>query len=261
VLCHERNTLPQATLRARRHSVDPSVASNSDEILAGFRDSLRQRASLNHRPKRAVDVVSLLLRVRRNLDQRRRPRHAHWLARLVFVDEPTATLVVPTVVDLPAPRPTGEKRGTDGLQANMRGRVRTLTGFLGENYLPAPVVERRSEHRVVRVPDGIRLHSVEIGETPRLPVQELERLAFPESIRNDAVRLDPVEGNKERREVHPKLTAHRRTPPKSAPARTSAEEWTPCQSPQWRTRATRSSTGSATFPGHSVRGSRGTVGK
>lgn len=55
--------------------------------------------------------------------------------------------------------------------------------------------ERGSEDGAGRIPDGVWADEVVRAEEPDLPLVQLEGLPSAEAIGDDAVRLDPVEGD------------------------------------------------------------------
>jgi hypothetical protein len=190
VLHHERHALTQPRAGRRRHRLDQATTRQVDAGQAGVRDVRRERAELNHRQQRPEDVVGLVLRHRRHLDMRRRPRPADRLA-----------LLVPAVED--------DRPVRMSLRADDRRRERALTPLLRPDELrPAEVDE----------PPGDRMHPVVMQRRHQLLVGEQERLAHQQAVRDRAGLLDQPGNLVAERRKRPALDAQARVGPCGRPA-------------------------------------------
>src|SRR5699024_4726477 len=109
------------------------------------------------------------------LDQRRRTRHTHRLARLIDVLEPAAAAVILAPADLAALGPAREQARADSLERRNRRRPRTLARLLRTHNLRTPVVERLPLQRPLDVELEATLAAVVIPRAPELPAVKHNR--------------------------------------------------------------------------------------
>src|SRR5690606_825736 len=173
---------------------------------------------------------------------------------LVLVHPATTTAIVNTPVQLATGSPAGKQHRTKRLSRDDRRRPRTLTSLLRRDH-PRPAIAERG--RQLTHP-GIRLDPVVVSRAPKLPLVELERVALPRPVRDDAVRLDPLRHHPQRGKVNDELRLrrrHRRTPPAAghAPRTADASPGQPqTPHPTHQTRHRRSAPAQRASPGSSA---------
>jgi hypothetical protein len=135
-----------------------------------------QRAEVDHRDQRPVDVVDLLLRRRRQLDQRRRVPDALRLPGLV-VEVPAARAAAVACSRRPR-RPSPSRRTPSGRQPpRRRSSPRPAPSrLLRPDDQRATVGERLVQQRALRDPLRVLADPVVVRRHPELPVVLAERL-------------------------------------------------------------------------------------
>src|SRR6478609_4401652 len=218
ILMRIRNRVTQPRQRRRRHRVNTvhirviTVTSNPDETLTRLQQVL-QRPKVDHRHQRPPHIINLVLRRRRQLNQRRRMTHPHRLTRVIIPTPTTRTPMISAVIRITNSSPTTELRRTHSLHRNIRRRIRRLAALLGRHNQRAAVHKRLIQRRLSRIPHCVLTDPVKIRCAPELPVILPERLAASVPVRNPAMLRHPsVNQIPKRREIDntDTVTQHRR---------------------------------------------------
>ena len=176
----------------------------TDELLAGLRQQIGQRALADHRPQGVVGVLGAVLAERGDLDLRRRPGHATRLAWLVRVFPAAVAAVLGADIALVLASEPSEQDRTDELGADVGGDRRVLAELLGADDHASLVDEGGSQDRILRDPAHVTADQVEAREPLQLAVVQRKRPALAEPVGHHAMRLDP-RGHHEHR---PRLRRH-----------------------------------------------------
>ena len=211
ILHCETDRVTQPRHRLGGHRVDPVQVrvvvqpEYPDERLPRGQQ-VRQRGpgDPDRRQKRTPNVVHLVLRRGRDLNQRGRVPRTHRLARVIVETPPASASVVGAVVRVPSLRPPGELGWPDSLAGCPARRLRALPELLHPDDQRPPVDESLVRQRLLtRAPRRVLADPVMVRRAPELPVVLAVWLAPLEPVRDRAVRLIPaVEQVPQSREVH-----------------------------------------------------------
>ena len=158
---------------------------------------------MNHGRERPPNVIHLILRRSKNLNQRRRVTGTHRLPRLILPIPPTRTPMIRTIPHITRPSPPTKQRRPTRSNSNMTRRQRALTSLLRSNNNRPAIRKRLIQRRIIRIKHGIIPNTPMIRSTPILPIILHKRLPPLKPIRHPAMLLNPrIHQRPQRRKIH-----------------------------------------------------------
>src|SRR5699024_4119560 len=158
------------------------------ELLTRPGDHITQRALINHRPKRAVSIVRLILSRGRNLNERSRPGTPDRVPSLILKHPPAPTPMIRTPVRRAASRPPRKQDGPHSHRTHSRRNQRRLAPLLRPHKLRPP-----KHKRITLLPQpSIITHRVIPRHELQLLRHQEKELALLVAIRDNAMGLHPL---------------------------------------------------------------------